>query len=319
MHEDRGEGVSLIVPDSIQQIRTDFEAFKSGMDRRIKAFETPVTPTTILAWKADEDEFDLVSSIGGKWVTTSRWPGGGLGEKAISAGESGKVNIIPRYQREVSAASDPLMPLKTQSEIDTFVTRLAADLDKYEQANVKYVAGGNEPDAKRDGKLRFWGAALKDFGPTWGRHFAPRVRARGMGVIWELPQVNVNNIPEFVFGLVDSGAYQTGDKFSFHSYQSSADKHIARFNEAIEKVCTILPMIRYADICSLEWGIALGGPDSAKLIEEKKLHALTMELGLWLVAKYRIRRNKWPESYLSPFDDLNKPTFTNAFWRSVAA
>lgn len=286
-----------------------------------KVFGTPApTPSaTILAWKADEDEFDLVSSIGGKWITTSRWPGGGLGEKAIAAGKSGKVNIIPRYQREASATSDPLMPLNTQAEIDAFGTKLEADLDKYDLANVKWVAGGNEPDAKKDGKLRFWGAPLKDFGPKWGKYFAPRVRARGMGVIWELPQVNVNNIPEFVFGLVDSGAYQPGDKFSFHSYQSSTDKHIARLLEAFAKVKSIIPTLSTADFCSLEWGIALGGPDANKLIEEKKLHAETMKLGLWLVAKYRIRRNKWPESYLSPFDELNQPTFTNLFWKSVAA
>lgn len=312
-----------------------------SLDARVKDLESRVAKLegkpdpqpagkTILAFKADPgSEFLLVEKIGAKWVTTSRWPGGGLPPDAVEAGASGKLNIIPRYQRERSVDKPPLLPLNTQAEVDDAVAVAEKDADDFVAAKVKWVAIGNEPDAyythpttKVRTRDRFWRGTLYEFGAKYGVHIAGVFRRRGMGIIWELPQVDYNNVPEFVRGLIESGAYRPGDKFSFHSYQSNAEGHISRLQLAISRTRETVKKylgidLPISDFCEIEWSIAMGGPDDGKLVREKENYEECMKLGLWLLAKYRIQRNKHPESYLSPFDTSGNPTFTHEFWNSV--
>lgn len=297
----------------LQKLQSDIDHLESAtasaiadLRQRIAAIGTAVAITFSIGMKADQEEFQLAYDFGVKLVTTSTWPGGGLSADAIAFGASGKLTIIPRYQREAQDGNPPLMPLTTQAEIDAFLRTLDSDLDAYDRANVKWMALGNEPDGTKDGKPRFWGAALKDFGPTWGKYAAPKVRARGIGIIWELP-VDPARCAEFVKGLVDSGAYKVGDRFSFHAYQSNAAAHIARFQKAIDGVRSVLPHVTAADFDSLEWGIALGGSDAGKLDQINKLFEYTPTIGIGRCFFYRMRRN---ENYLKDFS-FNAPLHTD--------
>lgn len=286
-----------------------------GVDYICTPQQPPLPATTILGWKADDIQFDLVKSFGGLWVSCSRWPGGGLTQNTKG------LKVIPRYQSERSATSGTaLSPLFTMLARTTAVDIAERDADAYVLANVLDVAVGNEPDSvvKGTGLRRFWTGTMGEFGPTYGIYIAPVFRRRGMSIIWELPQRDVINVYPFVKGLVDSGAYQVGDTFSFHPYQSTANAHIDRFKQAFNEVKRAIPNITWADMESLEWSIARGGPDSERLIELQKLKDLTWALGIKRVFHYRICRNQHPESYNSPYDENGQPTFSHSFWKQYA-
>lgn len=285
-----------------------------SIDARVRALESAVFSSAFtFAWKADEDELDLVKAIGGKVVCTSRWPGGGLPNTFARSG----LEIIPRYAREKQGNEPALEPLKSSAAINAAVATAERDRDSYKSANVRRVAIGNEPDAANK---RFWAGTMYEWGTMYAIHIVPIFR-RDFSIIHELPQADINNITPFVLGLLDSGAYQDGDLFSFHSYQRTADEHIGRFVKAMIAVRGAhqrLAALLNSSFCSLEWGISLGGSDRGKLEQVKLLIEKTKMLGISLAAYYRIRRNRHPESYNSPFDERNQPTFTHDFLKSVA-
>lgn len=284
---------------------------------------TPIQPEPIekmiLGWKSDINEQEMVKQIGSREFSTSRWPGSKLGG-AILAG----LLCMPRYQLETQGTKTCLMPLKTSADISSMEIKASGDADAYKAAGCLAVAINNEPDArvsKTDSRPRFWGGTMLEFGPTWAKHIVPIFRARGLKIVWELPQTDTINIIPYLDGLVNSGAYLDGDHVSFHAYQSTAEGHISRWENAMSFVRQVLGQdFPWDRMESTEWGIARGGGDPDRLVELEKLWMKTLALGVKRVFHYRIAYElEHPQGYNSPFNDDGSPRFSYSFWRGKVA
>lgn len=300
------------MPDSIQKIRTDYEAFKSSFDARLKAFENAPHKVTF-GWVAHDtiEQLDCVKAIGGKRVRLSGWPGGA--DQAFKNAVKTSLIVLPRVQRERQGDKPGLEPLLMADAIDAERAKHKRDIAFYSTNNINRIEFGNEWDL-----ARYWSGPIDRVATTYGKHILPDYFNAGIDVTLALP-LNPNNVAPFLDDFKNTNTLRFIKRLSMHPYQGNGAAHIQRAKDILAAAQTVIPSLTLDGIDVSEFGLQRGGNDDDFMKELKIAHD-------WYVSMkyageldgYRISVTERPESKRAPFKD-GLPTATLDRWKAMQA